>query len=954
MPKRTRTLAISLLVGLFAYTLLGFLLLPGVALHLINQQLQQRLTAPGHLDSLEFNPFTLELETGPLTLGQSEQPDMVWHRLYADLEWKSLWTGALHLTNLQLERAQIRLVIDPQGNLNLNQLLASSETTTEPAGEPGESSAPFPLRIERVALINSGLFFQDQRPTDHVTFAYDAINLELQHLSTAPDDNADLTLSASGPDGAELDWRGTLSLNPLSSSGHLSITDARLQTVWPYIREQLPLTLARGELAFSSDYRLDLSDSLILNLDNASLALEDFAIQDAAQQPLLQLQRLDVTNTQLDLGNQQVSVGAVRSSGLEAWLDRDEHGELNWMRMLDALPAAEAEETQDTPWRVRVDQAQISQSQWHVSDRQPESDVALELGPLDLNISEFDSQAETPFTLMLNTGVGQRGQFRAEGQAQISPPSTQLKVTTQNLDLRLAQSYLAPFIRVELRSGRLDSSLDVALTAIEPLDMTVTGSATLNQLHVLETVGNRDLLKWEALQLTGIDYQGDSLAIERATLRQPYARFMINQDLSTNIDELIIAQPDTPAPQEPTQPLGMRISNIVIEDGSANFADLSLRPPFGTAVEQLNGRIGTLDNRSNQPADVDITGNVDRYAPVTINGSVTPFDPLNQLDITTRFRNVELTTLTPYSSKFAGYRIRKGRLNLDLHYRIEQGQLRADNKVLLEDLQLGERVDSPDAVDLPVRLAVALLKDSRGNIDIQLPISGDLNNPEFSVMPIVWQTLRNLMQRAVQAPFKMLAGLVNGAGDVDLSQIGFQPGSAELDEQARQALDLLATGLSERPNLTLEVEGMSAPAQDGPLLGEQRLEREFQQRWFRQLQERGEEVPVDPGQLTVDEENKRDMLADIYKTRLKQDPPEAWQSLPLEERESLLRQAIIDQWGQNTAILRRLAQQRNDVIKAYLVDHANLEASRIYLLDVGTQAQAQQGRVFTNLELGSP
>ena len=156
-------------------------------------------------------------------------------------------------------------------------------------------------------------------------------------------------------------------------------------------------------------------------------------------------------------------------------------------------------------------------------------------------------------------------------------------------------------------------------------------------------------------------------------------------------------------------------------------------------------------------------GKVDRYAPMSIKGKLTPFDPLNSLDIATRFKNVELTTITPYSGKFAGYRIRKGRLNLDLHYRIEKGQLNADNKVLVENLQLGERVDSPDAVDLPIRLAVALLKDTQGRIALELPVKGDLNNPEFSVMPIVWQTLRNLVLRTAQAPFKFIAGLVGGS-----------------------------------------------------------------------------------------------------------------------------------------------------------------------------------------------
>ncbi|MFN3580876.1 MAG: DUF748 domain-containing protein, partial [Pseudomonas sp.] len=860
---------------------------------------------------------------------------------------------ALHLADLQLHGSDVRVLIDSHGNLNLSQLLLPNpDNSTDSATEDAGAQEPFPVRIERLKLLHSKLYFRDQQPSEPVTFSYDSAHLELQHLSTLAGEDAELSLTASGPDGAKLDWQGSLSLNPLVSSGHLSVGDTALQIFWPYVSEQLPLKLGRGYLDLSSNYQLQLADTLQLQLDNASLNLQDLDLQDPEGAPLLQLQRLELGSTQLDLADQRIRIGTVLSSDLEAWISRDANAELNWSRLLETR-SPPAEEPVKAPWRVLVDQAQLNNHLLHLQDQKPETDVELELGPLSMTLSQFDSQGESPFSLRLDSAVGQHGRITADGEAGINPPNARLDVNTRNLDLRLAQAYLAPFVRIELRSGRLDSALDVALAGIEPLDLSITGSATVNQLHVLDTIGNRDLLKWEALQLSGIDYGDNQLAIESAALRQPYGRFIINQDLSTNIDELIIQQPDPEQPSSDAKPLAVRVGSVDIDDGSANFADLSLRPPFGTAIEQLNGRIGTLDNQSKTPAEIDLAGNVDRYAPVTIKGKLTPFDPLNSLDINASFRNVELTTLTPYSTKFAGYRIRKGRLNLDLHYQIEQGRLTAENKVLLEDLQLGERVDSPDAVDLPVRLAVALLKDSRGNIDIALPLRGDLNNPDFSIMPIVWQTLGNLMQRAVQAPFKMLAGLVSGAGDTDISRIGFQPGSAELDEQARQALDTLASALTERPNLLLEVEGMSAPTQDGQLLGAQRLEREFQQRSLRQLQERGEAVPEDASQLVVAEEDKSAMLQDIYQARLKQDIPEAWQALPAEERERNMRQALIDQWAASTAILRRLAQQRNDAIKAYLVDSANLEASRVYLLDVGTQAEAEDDRVFSNLHLGS-
>ena len=463
------------------------------------------------------------------------------------------------------------------------------------------------------------------------------------------------------------------------------------------------------------------------------------------------------------------------------------------------------------------------------------------------------------------------------------------------------------------------------------------------------------LLKWQQLQVTGINYRSDSLSIERISLHRPYVRFIVNENLTTNFSDLIVKQPGQPEPSTPASdkpPMALRIGGIDIHDGSANFADFSLTPNFATAMGQLNGRISTIDNQRPLVANVDISGRVDRYAPVTIKGGLTPFDPLNSLDIATRFRNVELTTLTPYSGKFAGYRIRKGRMNLDLEYRIQQGQLNAQNKLLLEGLQLGEKVDSPDAVDLPVRLAVALLKDTNGNIDLSIPVSGDLNNPEFSVMPLVWQTLRNLLLRATQAPFKFIAGLVSG-DQADISQISFAAGSAELDGTAQSALDTLAQALQERPALILEVQGRSAIEQDGPPLAAERLETEYQRLQYQILQNSGKKLPADPSELVVEDEDKPILLEAIYRTQLKQQPPTDWAELEPEERTTRLRQAVLTHWRASQLMLRRLAQLRASNIKGYLTERAGMQAERVFQIDVSITEDSGEENVSVPMQLDS-
>uniref|UniRef100_UPI002589FBCF DUF748 domain-containing protein n=1 Tax=uncultured Pseudomonas sp. TaxID=114707 RepID=UPI002589FBCF len=348
---------------------------------------------------------------------------------------------------------------------------------------------------------------------------------------------------------------------------------------------------------------------------------------------------------------------------------------------------------------------------------------------------------------------------------------------------------------------------------------------------------------------------------------------------------------------------------------------------------------------------IHLAGKVDRFAPVEIKGRLDPLDPLQQLDVTAYFRQVELTTLSPYTGKFAGYAVRKGRLDLDLQYRIDDGRLQAQNHVVLDQLELGERVDSKDAVDLPVRLAVALLKDSHGRIDLRLPVAGNLADPNFSVMPVVWQTLRNVLSRAVQAPFRMLAGLVGGH-EADLSAIDFAPGSTSLSAQARGELDKLAAALRQRPQLTVEVKGHAGAASDGRALAANQLEKDFQTQYFNLLQRRGDKVPADPSQLQVPADMRAPLLEGLYRLRLQAQPPQEWVSLDDATRTARLRQAVLEAWSGNDGLLRSLAQQRAGAIKTYLVDTAKLDAQRVYLLDVSTQAQSGESPTAAQLQLG--
>ncbi|MGU9830128.1 DUF748 domain-containing protein [Pseudomonas sp. LF242] len=974
MPKGLIRAAGALLTALALYSLLGFLILPGIALRIANQQLAHYATVPARIERIELNPFSLELTAWGLKIGEPGKEQVGFERLYANLQIDSLWTRALHLADVQLDQPKTELLFNKSGQLNLAQLFKLPPSEPTPA-DP--NAKPFPLRIDSIKLAGGYVHFQDLRPSEPIEFLYDKLDFELKNLSTLPEDNADMTLVAAGPEGGQIDWKGNFSLVPITSEGTLKVTDGKMKAWWPYVRDAVPLVLEDGVLNFSTDYTFSLAKETELNLTNTAASIAPFAIKAPDGRPLVRLERLDVSDTTVDLAKQHVVVGKIRSNKLETWAAREADGQLDWQKLFASQPSkpakapepATAPATADSPkaepaapskpWQVLLKDVQLRNYQVHLADRQAKPAVALELGPLNVDVQNFDSLNQSPFTLKVDSGLGKQGKIQATGEVNLNPVSAKLKVNTQDIDLRVAQSYISPFIRLELRSGMLGSNLDVNLKSTEPLALQVTGRAQVDQLHTLDTLKTRDFLKWQRLVLEGVNYQhGDSLSIDKVNLLQPYARFMINDDRTTNIDDLLIPQPADSGAKSAAKPaaskdkpLGIHIGQIAINDGSANFADFSLTPNFATAIQQLNGQIGTIDSRQAKPASVDIKGKVDRYAPVTIKGSVNPFDPMAALDIATSFKRVELTTLTPYSGKFAGFRIRKGRLNLDLHYVITKGQLKAENKVVVEQLQLGEKVDSADAVDLPIRLAIALLKDSDGKISIELPVTGDLNNPQFSVMPIVWQTLRNLVVRAATAPFKFIGGLVTGGGSEDLGNVSFAPGSNELNKDAQSALDTLAKALKERPTLRLEIEGTAAASSDGPLLAAERLEREYQYNYYKILQRRGDKVPAQASLLVVPEKEKAPLLEGIYRTRLKQQPPAEWKDLSSDERTAKLRDGLIKFWGASDVLLRQLGQDRASAIKDYLVDKGQLEDDRVYFIDANLGQAEKDGRVVTPMHL---
>jgi hypothetical protein len=305
------------------------------------------------------------------------------------------------------------------------------------------------------------------------------------------------------------------------------------------------------------------------------------------------------------------------------------------------------------------------------------------------------------------------------------------------------------------------------------------------------------------------DVMPSAFETQRVEVEGGFARVVVGPDRIPNLATVGLP-PDSVAgystiTSDSTDTLSAKIDLVDIKDASAYFSDLSLRPSFTTGIEQLNGSIKGLSSFAQTGGEITLDGQVDRYAPVKILGAFNPLSPGGHTDVSMSFKHIELTTFTPYSGKFMGYRIERGKLSLDLHYIVDGRQLNASNKILMEQFTLGDKVDSPEATHLPVRFAIALLKDRNGNIDLDLPVKGSLDDPKFSVGRIILKVLTNLVTKAVTSPFKALSALVGGGEDEQLDIVDFAAGGSGLDSSQTGRLDKLGKALTDRPQLRLDI-----------------------------------------------------------------------------------------------------------------------------------------------------
>jgi len=545
------------------------------------------------------------------------------------------------------------------------------------------------------------------------------------------------------------------------------------------------------------------------------------------------------------------------------------------------------------------------------------------------------AKGAAPANLGLRGHIGKEGRFALKGALVPEPFRTDLELDIQNFSLPLVQPYLAQHAQLDIKAGHLLAKGRLALRQHrESLRGSLAGNLTVRNFSSFDRINNQDFLRWNefAVRQAKVELEPFAFAIGEISADGLASRLILDEKGNLNLREI------QRSPEEPVQaddaaedaPLpSMKVGRIVVRNSNIAYTDRFIRPNYNVFLGNLSGELAGLSSDQDSMAKLDLQARIGREAPVTVKGEFNPFRQDRKLNIEATVKDFDLPGLSGYSGRYIGYGIARGKLSATLNYRVEDSKLSAENHVFLDQLTFGDAVDSPDATNLPVRLAVSLLKNPRGEIDLNLPVGGTLDDPQFSVFGLVLRAFIGLITKAITAPFALI-------GREELSQFDFDPGSSQIGAAQEENLRDLAKSLQERPALKLDITGQANLQRDAEGIRQNKLHNMVMAEKRRR---------TGSSMAEIDPQEYAELLDAVYRQAAIKKPRNLiglTKSLPVGEMEKLLLESIDVKEEDAPA----LAIRRETAVQRWLTDEGGILPERIFrraLTDEETKESGREG-----------
>ncbi|MGO4699894.1 DUF748 domain-containing protein [Dyella sp. 2RAB6] len=848
---------------------------------------------------------------------------------------------------LKLEQAQVYYTAGEGGHSNYDTLTAPSA----PA-DPTRKATPTDLRIASIALTGSTIHYTDatQNKLDLANLHGSLLGLS---MLAAPPAKLDLAGQLFGGD---VGAKGTLDLAAAKLNAALALKQVDMVPLQAMAGSAIAARAAKGKLDANGQLQLDWGKTTNAHLAPAQVTVTDFALDAGGkgQAAPVAWSKLQADIDQLDLASRQARLKSLVGTGLSLDVQRAANGNLSLSELF--APPKTAPRTKSKPadadpaWQWSIGHLGLENGAVRFTDRAVGNGkpAVLDIQSLKGGIDELSDKFNQQRAMKLDGAIG-KGTFALAGKVQPVPALADLDVTTRGLDIATFAPYISVPLNVTISSARLSGKgkLHYDGRGAEP-KFGFKGNAALERVRVQDKVTGDDFMRWSALNAGNLDVAAGSgtprMHVGSLVLSAFYARVIVNANGRLNLAD-VVAKPEQEAPvsvtrtepnapaapkvaktveaEKPTESIApaadIQLGQITLLNGQLNYTDNFIKPNYTANLTKVTGKIGAFGTAGGPPADVAVQAQLDDSSPVDISGSINPLAPVAFLDIQGKANEVELTRLSAYSSKYTGYPITAGKLSVDVKYNLDQRKLKADNHIYITQLTFGDRIESPGISHLPVKLAVALLKDTQGNIDVNVPVSGSLDDPQFSMGGLIWRAIGNLIVKAVTSPFRLLGSAFGGGNHEDLGYVEFDPGSAVLNGAAQERLGKVVAMLNQKTSLTLDVVGRADPAQDQN--GLRKVTVEDMIRKEKVLDDGGKNADTSPAALaavaiTPDQEER--YLARAYKHAEDIDKPRnalgLKKSLEPDEMRALLETNV----KTDDAAMRDLAGRRANAVRDWL------------------------------------
>jgi hypothetical protein len=969
---------------------LGFLVAPPIVRHQLQKVLSEQLHREVTIEQVRINPFALSASVRHLAVKEHDGAANVFgfDELSVNVAYSSLWRRALLVEALKLARPYVRIVRNDDKTYNVQDLV---EAFTRPA-QPEPTSAPPRFALFNIEVDDGRIEFDD-RP-EKTRHTVDSLRIGVPFISSIPS-QVDVYVHP--------ELRAIVNGAPFALTGEtkpfkdtrettlkIDLKDLQIAQYLEYSPVPLRLRVQSGrldtQLALSLSTQGDKLNTLVIT---GSAALRGVVVAADDGTRLAAVDTLQVELNALDLVGRRFNAKRVRIDKPDVLVTRFKDGRINLLGVIEPAPSAASEADDAPPVAIEVGALSIADGTVRVTDHVPArpfqttlTNVALDTQNLAYRAGggtgQPDPQAPAA-AVKLAFEVDSKGRLAYDGTLQLGSLQTEGQLAVDGVRIAPFAPYYEDMLDVLVSNGvaATRGRLAVGLPQGRPLRVTYRGEALITGFASRDKPTSQDLLRWKSLAARGIDFDLEPLAVavDEIALSDFYSRLIVNNDATLNLQRLIRrsngapaaatepllneppaaappaegnAAAQTEAPQAPpsaaasSQKLrdrpNVRIGRFVLKGGRINFSDYFIKPNYSADLSAVSGTVGAMTPDS--AGDVELRGRIGETAPIEILGRVNPLAGDLFLDINASAREVELSPLSPYAVKYAGYGIEKGKLSLRVRYLVENRKLAAENNLYLDQLTFGERVESPTATKLPVLLAVALLKDRNGVIDVNLPISGSLDDPQFSLGGVIARAIVNLIAKAVTAPFAWLGALAGGRGE-ELAYVEFAPGSARLTSESEDRLRSLAKALAERPGLKLDVSGRVDPQADRAGLKRLLLDRRVKAEKLKQAEKKTDAEAFEPEALddvTLEPAAYAAYLTAVYRAAKFDRPRNALgmlRDLPVPEMEQLL----LDNIAVTDEDLRRLANSRAQAAQVWLVETGGIPAERVFLAAAKLDAQ---------------